>query len=131
MPFTVSSGQKADQVAVGTYPATLEAVNIVNLVGFSGVATDFHEWHFLANVNGELTPISGLTSMFTGPASKTNKWLAALLRRELKAGEQLDDPIGQQCLVVVGINKKGYSNVTDVLPAPQQEMSDLIPGVPR
>ena len=133
MPFTVGSGEKPDQIAAGTYPATLEAVTLTSIVSAfsSGQPKDMREWHFLVNVNGEFKLVSGLTSMANGPASSTYKYLKALLRRELEAGEQIEDPIGQQCLVVIGLNAKGYSRIIDVLPAAQTEMSELLPGVPR
>lgn len=133
MPFTVGSNTKGN-IPAGTYPATLEAVTIVNIVStFSPDGKDMREWHFLANVNGELQPISGLTSLSTGPASNAYRWLGALLRRPLQAGESIEDPIGQQCIVVVGLNQKGYAAVRDVLPATNVEQTTLPDGtqVPR
>lgn len=133
MPFTVGSNTKGN-VPAGNFPAVLEAVTITNIVSaFSPQGKDMREWHFLANVNGDMQPISGLTSMSTGPASNAYRWLAALLRRELKAGESIEDPIGQNCIVVVALNQKGYPAVKDVLPAASVEQTTLPDGtqVPR
>ena len=133
MPFTVGSNTKGD-VPAGTYTATLESISITNIVSsFSPAGKDMREWHFLANVNGELKPISGLTSLSTGPASKSYRFLEALLRRPLKAGEAIDDPVGQQVTIVVGMNAKGYPQVTDLLPANVPDTTTLPDGsvIPR
>ncbi len=132
MPFTVSSNE--GHVEPGTYPGLLQAVTIKNIVGFSGIAEDVREWQFQVSVNGDLKPLSAISSMNMGPQSKSYKWLTALLRRPLLAGEQLDDPIGANALLVVGDNKKGYSTILDVLPAPQTPQQSTLPdgsSVPR
>ena len=132
MPFTV--GSVSDHIEPGTYPGMLEAVTIKNIVGFTGEAADFREWHFLVTINGEGKPLSALSSMNMGPQSKSYKWLSALLRRPLQAGEQIEDPIGANALLVVGDNKKGYSTILDVLPAAAPPEQTTLPdgsSVPR
>jgi len=125
MPFTITDSK---EIPAGTYSGMLEAVNSRQITSEYG-SKEMWEFHFQLNVNGELRPISGLTTQATTPASKARKWLTALLRRDLKAGETIDDPVGANALIVVGPNKKGYSTILDVLPAPQHE--EVLPGVPR
>ena len=131
MTFTIGVSKTA--IPAGTYPAMLEAVNIKNIVSrFSPDGEDMREWLFQVNVNGELKPCEGLTSQATGPASTAYRWLTALLRRELRAGETIESPVGQNCLVVITQNGN-FSKVRDVLPAPQVEQTTLPDGssVPR
>lgn len=128
MPFTV--GSNSDHVEPGTYPAILQAVEVATITSSFGVK-DMYRWQFQVAVADDLKPMDALSSMNMGPQAKAHKWLTALLRRPLVAGEQIADPIGANALVVIGDNAKGYSTITDVLPAPQTAMSELLPGVPR
>jgi len=126
MPFTVSD---AGDIPAGTYTGMLEAVSETTISSEFGKDQSMWRWDFQVNVNGELKPINALSTQRTSAGSKTRKWLEALLRRELKAGETIEDPVGANALVVIGPNKKGYSTILDVLPAPQHE--EVLPGVPR
>lgn len=109
MPFTISEGIN---IPDGQYLATLESVEVENTGGFDG--TGFRTWNWLVDVNGEMTPLSAVTSHNTGPKSKAYAWLTALLRRPLLAGEQLDDPVGQRVMITIGRNAKGYASITGV-----------------
>jgi hypothetical protein len=111
----------------GVYSATLEGTEIQKDGGFDGKG--YRKWHFLIDVNGELTPWTALTSFHTGPRSNTRKWLEALLRRPLVIGEKIDDPVGQKVTVVIGRNDNGYAKINELQPLgePQQ----ILPGVPR
>lgn len=133
MQFTV--GSNSDVIPAGTYTGILEAVTIKNIVSrFNPNGDDMREWHFQINVNGDLKPVDGLTSQATGPNSTAYRWLSALLRRDLKAGEQIESPVGQNCLCVVKVSERGFSKVTDVLPAPNPPEQSTLPdgsSVPR
>ena len=126
MPFTVT---ESTDIPAGTYTGMLEAVTETVISSEFGKDQPMWRWDFQVNVNGTLKPINALSTQRTSPGSKTRKWLEALLRRELRVGETIEDPVGANALIVVGPNKKGYSTITDVLPAPQHE--EVLPGVPR
>lgn len=123
MPFDISAPQ--NDVPEGTYKAILESVEIIpTMYG------DSRRWNFLADVNGVGTPITGITSMNTGPRSSAFKWLAALLKREPATGEHIDDPIGSTVLIKVETNvKNGFPKITEL--APYVDAQTLIDGVPR
>ena len=125
MPFQISSGQPTVPVPSGTYTATLESVTRKE-GGFAGKG--FRVWRFLADVNGELLPAEGVTSLGTGPSSKTYGWLTAITGSAPAVGSTVEDPIGKRCLVTV-IQKDGYPRVegVDQFSAPEEVM----PGVPR
>ena len=122
MPFEITAG--ADSVKPGRYRAALTKVEI-------GQSTfgDFRSWHFLVDVEGVATEVTGVTSLNTGPQSKAYAWLKALLRRDLKAGEKLEDPVGQNVTVVVELNKKGFATITDL--EPLAEPAQVEAGIPR
>ena len=62
MPFTITGQDIPD----GTYTATLEKVE----EGESQYGK-FRKWHWIADVGGELTSITSVTSTNTGPQSKS------------------------------------------------------------
>jgi hypothetical protein len=126
MPFTVTENTG---IPAGTYTGMLEAVSETTISSEFGKDQEMFRWDFQVNVNGALQPINALSTKRIGPGSKTRKWLEALLRRPLLVGETIDDPVGANALIVIGPNKKGYSSILDVLPAPQHE--EVLPGVPR
>jgi len=128
VPFTVSASGASD-IPSGTYTGMLEAVGETTISSEFGQDQPMFRWDFQVNVNGELKPINALNTKRIGPGSKTRKWLEAFLRRPLIVGETIDDPVGANALIVIGPNKKGYSSVLDVLPAPQHD--EVMPGVPR
>jgi len=118
-----------DLVEPGTYKASLEKVEVLPSAN-PNYPGDFRKWHFLVDVRGSLTAITATSSMNNGPKTKTYKWLKALLRRELRSGERIESPVGQQVLVVIENNEKGYPSIVELLPiaeAPEQ----VLQGVPR
>ena len=126
MPFTIT--ESAD-IPAGTYTGMLQAITEELISSDFGKDQPMWKWEFQVNVNGDLKPINALSTQRTSPASKTRRWLEALLRRPLQVGETIEDPVGANALIVVGPNKKGYSTILDVLPAPQHD--EVLPGVPR
>lgn len=126
MPFEV--GSKEGAIPAGKYVATLENVELTVITSQYGTR-ETRKWHFLLNVEGELVPLSALSSMNTAAGSKTYTFLEALLRRPLRAGEKLDDPIGQRVYVNVVPNQKGYSTVASL--EPYSEPEQVVAGVPR
>lgn len=130
--FEITSG--AD-IPDGSYPAVLEKVEADR-----GQFGDMRKWHWLIEVpahkndQGEdvaaaVVPLTQLTSANTGPQSTSYKQLSALLKRDLKAGEKVEDPTGNAAIVVIAKNSKNYPKIVDVLPKvdPQQ----TIEGLPR
>jgi hypothetical protein len=121
MPFTITG---STEIPEGTYLGTLEKVEVGN-----SSFGDYRKWSFLIDVNGTLTPITAVTSMNTGPQAKAYRWLSAILRKPLKAGETLDDPVGQKAMITVGENAKGFPTIIAV--EPYEDPTQVIPGIPR
>ena len=116
------------EIADGTYPAVVEAIEpITTSFGAS------RKWNFLVEHQRDgqkaIDSISVITSQHMGPKSKAYAFLSGLLGRPLKAGEKIDDPTGQRCLVQVIHNEKGFPTIGAVqqYQEPQQEL----PGIPR
>jgi hypothetical protein len=122
MPFKITGA--AANIPDGTYKATLEAVD----EGESSYGV-YRKWHWLVDVNGTLEPLSVITSSNTGPQSKSYQWLKALLGRELKAGEEVEDPIGKMAVLQIAKNAKGFPTVLSVLPDVQPATVEA--GIPR
>jgi len=119
----------------GSYPAVLEKVE-----ADKGQFGDMRKWHWLIEVPAHksaagddvpaaVIPLTQLTSANTGPNSTSYKQLSALLKRDLKAGEKVEDPTGNSAILVIVKNEKGYPKISEVLPKvdPQQ----VIDGIPR
>ena len=123
MPFQITGPSL--EIADGTYPAILEKVEEYKHDTYG----DGRKWHWLVEHDGKVDPLSSITSNNTGPASKVYKYLSALLGRELKAGEKIEDPTGSRCLLQITHNSKGFPKVEAVLPFvnPQQTLE----GIPR
>lgn len=122
MPFEIPTSL---EIADGTYPATLEKVESYTHPQYG----DGRKWFWLIENNGSIDSLSTITSSNTGPKSKSYAYLSALLKRELKAGEKIEDPTGSRVLLTITHNDKGFPQVAQVLPfqEPQQEL----PGLPR
>lgn len=118
----------AAAIMPGTYSGVLEKVEVMPSKN-PAYPNDFRRWSFLIDIAGTLTPITATSSLNNGPKTKTYRWLSALLRRELRAGERIESPVGQRVLVVVANNSKGYAGVEDLLPLAEPEQ--VVPGVPR
>ena len=124
MTFTITG---KEDIPDGLYTATLEKVESTDEGGFDGKG--YRKWFFLVDVAGVLTPFTGLSSFNTGPGSKSREWLEALMRRELRIGEQIDTPVGQKVTIEIGRNNKGYGKIMALHPV--QTPEQVIPGVPR
>ena len=94
MPFEIAKSNK--DIEPGTYKASLAEVSIKE-----GESGQYRLWDFLADVNGELVPVSATSSMNTGPKSKAFQWLTALTGRAPQAGEVIEDPIGKMVLLTI------------------------------
>jgi len=101
-------GGDSTDVQPGTYPAILTALSVKTSAAFG----DFRAWDFTLD-SGSV--IGGASSMATGSKSKGGKWAMALLGRKPDKGEAVT-LVGLPCLVVVGLNKDDWPEVTDVLP---------------
>ena len=121
MPFEIAAGNKG--IAPGTYKGTLVEVAIKN-----GETGDYRLWDFLADVNGELVPVSATSSMNTGPKSKAYQWLTALIGRAPQAGESIEDPIGKPVLLTISQKDNGFPKI-DMLTAYVEPT--VTNGVPR
>lgn len=124
MTFEIQAGV---DIAPGTYKAQLERTEIK--AGGSFGDGKFRVWHWLADVNGEATPISDSTSLNTGPQSKAYARLTALLGRAPVAGEKLEDPTGKTVLLTIGKKDNGFPRIDAVgaFVDPQQ----TVEGLPR
>jgi hypothetical protein len=109
MPFEIAAGNKG--IAPGTYKGQLVEVGIKN-----GETGDYRLWDFVAEVDGELVPVSATSSMNTGPKSKAFQWLTALTGRAPQAGEVIEDPIGKTVLLTISQKDNGFPKV-DLLTA--------------
>lgn len=114
----------------GSYPAALASVEVKS-GGFGG--SDYRYWEWLVECKDDkgetqIVPCGQLTSMNTGPQSKSYQNLAAL-GVELKAGLEVEAPIGKRAVVTIKHNDKGFPKVDSVSPYidPQQ----VLPGTPR
>ena len=127
MPFQITRSGTGDVVPVpsGTYTATLESVS-EKPGGVNGAP--FRIWSFLADVEGQVLPVEGVSSTNNGTRTKTYEWLTAIIGREPSVGETVEDPIGQKCRVTV-IQKDGYPRVDGVFPFTAPEMT--LDGIPR
>jgi len=127
MPL-ITMGQGTPDVEPGTYPVTVANVvaktitGTVNEYNPTGADQDVFEWTFNVDTDDEeVIEINGLTSRMTGPSSKLAKWIEALLgAAALQPGATFDLPdlLGKSALAKVGLNKKGYSRVEDLMAKP-------------
>jgi hypothetical protein len=131
MPFEIEAG--GVDIPDGTYKATLEKVEVTQGT-FNGKAGDIRIWHFLADVAGELTPISSTSSMGTGPKTKAFAWLTALNGAAPQIGTTVEDPIGKMVLLTVG-HTDHQGNPTQFPKIKQLtqyvEPAQAVAGVPR
>lgn len=119
MPFKITSS-----VPDGTYRGTLESVEEER-----GQYGQMRKWHWLLDVNGELTPYTQFTPATTGTGTVSYKQLTVLLGRAPQSGEVIEDPTGVTVLVTIKANDKGTPKVESLAPyvAPQT----TVDGVPR
>ena len=121
MPFEIAAGNKG--IAPGTYKATLTEVSIKE-----SETGQYRLWDFLADVNGELVPVSGTSSTNTGPKSKSFQWLTALIGRAPQAGETIEDPIGKMVLLTISQKDNGFPKIDLLTAYVEPAVTD---GVPR
>lgn len=115
----------------GAYTAMLEDVEEGD-----GSFGKYRKWHFLVDVpagtegftEAAIVPLSALTSVNTGPQSKSYKWLSALLGESPKAGTEIASPNGKRAVVTVTHNDKNFPTISDVGPYVDPAKID---GIPR
>ena len=122
MPFEIAKSNK--DIEPGTYKASLAEVSIKE-----GETGQYRLWDFLADVNGELVPVSATSSMNTGPKSKAYQWLTALIGKAPQAGETIEDPIGKMVLLTISRKDNGFPKI-DLLTA-YVEPAQTKAGIPR
>jgi hypothetical protein len=126
VPFTIQGPQL--EIADGTYPAVLESVT-TEPSKTPTIPGDVRRWTFLIEHDGKVEPMDALSSTGTGPKTKSYAWLTALIGREPKAGETIEDPTGARCLLQITHNEKGFPKVSNVMP--YAEPQQTIEGLPR
>jgi len=128
LSITVGSGVPDDQLAPGSYPATLKAV-VERTIDVKGESRDVYEWEFAVPTQeddgspGEPIKVTGLTSQMTGPKSKTAAFLVALLGPtavQPGATFTMNDLVGRECLIQTELNDSGYHKVVGAIPLPTQ-----------
>ena len=120
------------EIADSGFPGDLPGSYKAQLLRTEFVETSFgkgRKWYFLVDVNGEGHEASFLTSMHTGPNSKTYAWLSALLGRSPQAGEKLPDPTGKTVILQLDKNEKGYPKVVALVPHVEPQQVEA--GIPR
>lgn len=127
MPFEITAS--GPDIPDGTYPADL-----LSVTEESGQFGKMRKWLFMVEYDGKnaesgKTPLTVYTSANTGTGSKSYKFLTGFAGRELKVGEQVDDPTGKRVLVQIVRNKKGFPTVDAVLPIVEPEQ--VVAGIPR
>lgn len=126
LSITIGSGEPADQLPPGNYPAKLKSV-VERTIQVQGEDRDVFEWTFLVDTTnddgtpGEPIEVSGLSSRMTGPLSKTAAFLVALLGPaavQPGATFTMNDLVGKSCLIQTSLNKGGYAKVDGATPLP-------------
>ena len=127
MPFTIGESKS---LAPGTYKGQLieVSVKLKETKPGSGVFDEYRMWDFVAEVDGELVPVSATSSMNTGPKSKAYQWLTALTGRAPQAGETIEDPIGKTVLLTISQKDNGFPKIDLLTAYVEPTVTD---GVPR
>jgi hypothetical protein len=124
--ITVGTGEPDDQLAPGTYKATLAAVSAKE-INWENQTREVFEWAFDVPTEDEAgnpdepIRVTGLSSRMTGPQSKTATFLVALLGPaavQPGASFKTSDMVGKQCLIQTDLNNKGYARVIGATPLP-------------
>jgi hypothetical protein len=88
----------------------------------AGQEVDVRDWDFAIVLDdGTDGPhIRATTSMATGPLSKAYAFLAALLGRQPKDGEEfeLHDLVGLEAIATIGLSDSGYPRIETLGPLP-------------
>lgn len=122
MPIEITGGK---QIPSGTYTAILQSVESYTHATYG----EGRKWNWLVDVNDEIVPITSITSGNAGPQSKAYAYLKALLKRDLQAGEKVEEPTGKRVTLQIAVGANGFSKVEQVLPF--DEPQQTLPGVPR
>jgi len=126
LQITVGSGEPDDQLAPGTYKASLTAL-AAKEINWENQTREVFEWAFAVPTEDDdgnpADPIivTGLSSRMTGPQSKTSAYLVALLGPaavQPGATFKTADMIGKECLIQTDLNAKGYARVVGATPLP-------------
>lgn len=124
--ITVGSGTPDDQLPPGTYPARLKAVE-EKTITFEGKEKEVYEWAFEVETTDEAgnpadpLVITGLSSLMSGPKSKTVTFLTALLGpAAVQPGVTftMADLVGKECFIQTDLNQSGYHKVIGATPLP-------------
>ena len=120
--ISVGSGAPDLGIDPGTYEAVCVGVKPRTISSEYGENQPMLEWHFniLTADPNSVIPVQGLTSMFSGPKSKTYAFLTAL-RGKVETGQTFDeaDLVGAPCWVKIEPNAKGWMRVVDVIAPPR------------
>jgi hypothetical protein len=120
-PDTLEELAFGGNIAAGTYPGVVLAVEPVRIDTADEPAKPLLRWTFAIDVDGTGEEIDALSSRNTSPRSKPYAWTAALLGRVPTAGERikLADLSGRKCLVSVELDDNGYPKVAAIVAAPK------------
>jgi len=112
--FTATKA-KAPEIEEGLFEADFDGVEEGPELQFGPTL----RWNFTAYVQGDPTPINGLTTRSSSTRSKAYTWLSAILGRQPEVDENIDiDTLkGRRCRVMIEDNKNEWPTVTDVKPA--------------
>jgi hypothetical protein len=123
MPLiTVSAGTPA--IPAGTYPATLISITPKRMITqFSnGVEQDFLDWTFVVEGPERDAEVSLLSTTATGPKSKINMILTALIgpekASEVGLGLEESDLVGKRVVVSI-IEKDGFARIDSLMAPPR------------
>jgi hypothetical protein len=117
MPVTI---KYAPALEAGTYDATVTDVEEKVSLKTGG---SYHRWEFTIE---DGRTISALTGMSFGPTAKAGKWTAALLGRVPELGEEVE-LVGMSCIIQVGLDEEGRSEVISLLGRPKTTKSPVKP----
>lgn len=108
------------QAPVGTMPGIITRLTLKRSVETMYGTRDLIQWDVTATGhNGQDYQLDGITGTEPTPRAKLTKWLAAA-GVKLEGGQSLspDEVVGKAVLVVVGENDDGYSELVDIVAAP-------------
>ena len=115
----------APVIPAGTYVADVIGIapkSMVTRYSKNGDEQDFLEWTWLVHGKNNTEEIRSLTTTQTGPKSRINEYLVALLGADkvsVGAGFDEDDLIGKSAMVGIVLNEDGFSKVDRVMALPQ------------
>lgn len=113
----------------GTYKAQLESSE-VRTDGKFGDGS-FRVWNWLVETAEGIVPFSDSTSNGTGPKTKAYERIVAILGREPKIGDKIEeaDLLLKTVVLTIGHKENGFPKVAGV--GPYVEPQQTLPGTPR